>query len=160
MGETDLYLGVAEQYEKAKRLMVGATLPDFTSTTPKGEALTLSENLGENYTLVDFWAAWCRPCRMENPIVVQAYKTYNNKGFEVVGVSLDKEKGQWLQAIEDDGLPWKQVSDLQFWESPVAKRYNIMSIPANFLIDKDMKIIAKNLRGRELEARLAELLGS
>ncbi|MBD79925.1 MAG: hypothetical protein CL840_13515 [Crocinitomicaceae bacterium] len=158
IGETDLYKEFDNRVQMAKRLMPGSVFPDMVSKTPKGEDLRLSDALGEKYTLVDFWASWCKPCRAENPAVVQAYKNHNSKGFEIYGVSLDKEAESWKQAIATDRLEWAQVSDLLFWNSPSALQYNIRSIPANFLIDGEMKIVAKNLRGAELDAKLAELL--
>lgn len=158
IGDTELYLEFYNRVEVAKKLMPGAVFPDMVSKTPTGNDLRLSESLGEKYTLVDFWASWCKPCRAENPAVVQAYKNHNKKGFEIYGVSLDQEKENWIQAIKVDNLEWAQVSDLLFWQSPSALQYNIRSIPANFLIDGDMKIVAKNLRGAELDAKLAELL--
>ncbi|MGB0403387.1 MAG: peroxiredoxin family protein [Salibacteraceae bacterium] len=159
MANNDLFQDLKERVEMAKRLLPGAVLPDLISNTVDGKTLKLSEIKGEKYTLVDFWAAWCKPCRAENPVVVQAYNKYHSKGFEILGVSLDKDANQWVAAIKADGLLWPQVSDLLFWESPTAKQYNIRSIPANFLIDSEMRIIAKNLRGAELDAKLAELIG-
>jgi len=159
IGDSELYMEFYNRVEVAKQLMPGSVFPDMISKTPAGEDLKLSESLGEKYTLVDFWASWCKPCRAENPAVVTAYNNHNKKGFEIYGVSLDKEKESWIQAIKVDNLPWAQVSDLLFWQSPSALQYNIRSIPANFLIDADMKIVAKNLRGAELDSKLAELLG-
>jgi thiol-disulfide isomerase/thioredoxin len=109
--------------------------------------------------LLDFWASWCGPCRNENPNVVSAYKKYKDKNFTILGVSLDRptDKAAWLKAIKDDGLTWNQVSDLKFWNNDVASLYRISSIPQNFLIDPTGKIIAKNLRGVDLQVKLAEI---
>lgn len=109
--------------------------------------------------MVDFWASWCSPCRAENPNVVAAYKKYNSKGFTVFGVSLDTDREKWMAAIAKDGLTWKHASDLIGWKNEAAKLYGVMSIPANFLLDKDGKIIASNLRGADLDNKLAEVLG-
>ena len=109
--------------------------------------------------LVDFWAKWCGPCRKENPNVVKAYNRFNDKGFEVFGVSLDRKREDWLLAIEQDGLHWTQVSDLKYWNSEAAKIYNIKAIPFALLLDPDGVIIGKNLRGRELERKLEEIFG-
>jgi thiol-disulfide isomerase/thioredoxin len=113
------------------------------------------------YVLIDFWASWCGPCRQENPNVVKAYNKYKTKKFTIIGVSLDKPgaKDAWMSAIKNDGLTWTQVSDLQFWDNKAAKLYGITSIPQNFLLDPTGKIIAKNLRGGDLEAKLAEIFG-
>jgi len=109
--------------------------------------------------LIDFWASWCKPCRLENPHVVKLYKEYRDRGFEVYGVSLDKNKQAWVNAIQQDGLEWIHVSDLQFWNSTAAKLYDVSSIPQTYLIDEDGKIIAKNLRAAELGKKLKEILG-
>ena len=109
--------------------------------------------------LLDFWASWCHPCRAENPNLVKTYKKYHSKGFEVLGVSLDKKKSAWLKAIHDDGLEWPQVSDLQYLDSKAMEIYGIEAIPTNFLIDKNGKIIAKNLFGKALDKKLEEALG-
>ncbi|MDX1904283.1 MAG: TlpA disulfide reductase family protein [Thermonemataceae bacterium] len=138
-------------------LAIGDTAPDFSSKTPEGKEVKLSSLRGK-VVLVDFWAAWCRPCRMENPNVVRAYQKYKAKGFDILGVSLDREKEAWLAAIKKDNLTWTQISDLQFWDSPVVPLYEIEGIPANFLLDKEGKIIAKNLRGAALEETLAKIL--
>ncbi len=137
---------------------IGSMAPDISLPSPTGEVYSLSSLKGK-YVLLDFWAAWCRPCRMENPVVKKAFDKFNKKGFEVFQVSLDKTKEAWTQAISMDQLYWKyHVSDLKYWESAPARLYGVQSIPASFLIDPQGKIIAKNLRGPELEAKLAELL--
>jgi peroxiredoxin len=132
---------------------VGKTAPDFTSFDPEGKTVSLSQHRGK-YVLLDFWAAWCGPCRRENPNVVKAYQKYHAKGFDVLGVSLDKTKAAWQKAIKDDQLTWTHVSDLKFWDSAAAKLYGVRAIPANVLIDPDGKIIARNLRGVDLDKKL------
>jgi thiol-disulfide isomerase/thioredoxin len=110
--------------------------------------------------LIDFWASWCGPCREENPIVVEAYNKYKNKNFDILSVSLDQpgKKADWIKAIQKDGLVWRHVSDLKYWDSDVARLYMIRSIPQNFLLDPDGKIIAKDLRGQDLSRKLEEIL--
>ncbi len=136
---------------------IGGQAPNFTSTTPDGKKLALTQVMGK-VTLIDFWASWCRPCRAENPYVVQIYNKYKNQGFTVIGVSLDKNKMSWERAIKDDALAWPHVSSLKFWQEPIAKLYGVMSIPQTFLLDKKGIIRAKNLRREELEAKVKELL--
>jgi len=137
---------------------LGAEAPDFTMNQLDGTPLTLSSLRGK-VVLVDFWASWCGPCRRENPNVVAAYNKYKEKGFDVLGVSLDKTKDRWEAAIEKDGLVWNHVSDLSGWKNAAAKKYGVRSIPATFLLDAEGKIIGKNLRGPALEAKLEEVLG-
>lgn len=146
------------EVEQAKKLAIGEVAPDIALPNPDGEIVKLSSLRG-NYVLVDFWAKWCKPCRMENPNVVRMYNKYNEKGFEVFGVSLDRKREDWLQAIEEDGLHWTQVSDLKFWNSEAAQLYNVKSIPFALLLDPNGVIIGKNLRGQELENKLEEIFG-
>ena len=137
---------------------MGAKAQEIALPSPKGDTIRLSSIKGK-YILVDFWASWCTPCREENPNLVKLYKKYKSKGFEIFQVSLDKTKDAWVKAIKDDGLTWIQVSDLKYWDSPIAKVYNVESIPSSFLIDKDGTIMSKNLRGEALDERLVTLLG-
>ena len=141
---------------KQERLEVGQPFIDFTLQTKDGEDVTLSEKIAQNkLTLVDFWASWCGPCRHENPVVKAAYEKYHELGFEVVGVSVDQDEAAWLKAVEEDKLPWMQVRDS---EDKVSEDYMIYYIPSNFLFDQNGTMIAKGLRGEDLEAKLAEIL--
>lgn len=143
-----------------KATAIGTLAPDFTQNDTEGKPVKLSSFRGK-YVLIDFWASWCPPCRQENPNVVRVFNKYKTKNFTIVGVSLDRpgDKAAWLQAIKADGLAWTQVSDLKYWQNEVAALYMVQSIPQNFLVDPDGKIIAKNLRGEDLEHKLAELFG-
>ncbi|MDR2848605.1 MAG: AhpC/TSA family protein [Bacteroidales bacterium] len=142
-----------------KRTETGQLFADFEMLTPENTTAKLSDYAGKgNYLLVDFWASWCRPCRIANPQLVEIYRKYKNKGFDVVGVSLDKNRGEWTKAIADDQLTWNHLSDLQFWDSKAAKLYSVNSIPYAILLDKEGKIIEKGIHFKELDAKLAELL--
>lgn len=151
---------IMREIEKLKRADIGGVAPDFSAPTPTGEMLSLKETLGK-YTIIDFWASWCKPCRRENPNVVRVYEKYHDKGLNIISVSLDREgqKDRWLQAIKDDKMDWYHVSNLKFWQDPIARLYNVRSIPATFLLDENGNIIDKNLRGQALETKIASLLG-
>lgn len=141
------------------RVAVGKKAPDFTANDPDGKPVRLSDHY-KGYTLIDFWASWCQPCRKENPNVVAAFQKYKDKGFSVFGVSLDKSKEGWVKAIAADHLNWLQVSELNYWQSEIAKQYGVRAIPANFLIDSNGVIVGKNLRGEQLHQKLEALLGA
>ena len=154
---------VAERYNlsqsPAGRIAIGAEAPDMEFANPDGKKKKLSDLRG-NVVLIDFWASWCRPCRMENPNVVRLYNKYHKKGFEIYSVSLDRDKNSWKKAIADDHLTWENhVSDLGYWNSAGAKLYGVSSIPCTFLLDRDGKILAKNLRGEALHEALKKIFG-
>jgi peroxiredoxin/uncharacterized protein YdcH (DUF465 family) len=139
---------------------IGKIAPDFEQTDTAGKMIKLSSLRGQ-YVLLDFWASWCIPCREENPNVVKAYNKFHDKGFTVLDVSLDQpgKKEAWLNAIKQDGLTWINVSDLKFWNNAVVKLYGVQAVPQNFLLDKEGKIIAANIKGEELNSKLAEIFG-
>jgi len=168
-----LYDALGEKYKKdsygqniinaigaMKLTAMGNIAPDFQQANTEGKLVKLSSFRGQ-YVLLDFWASWCMPCREENPNLVKAYHQFHEKGFTVLGVSLDQpgKKDAWLNAIQQDGLIWTQVSDLKFWNNAVAKLYGIQSVPQNFLLDKEGKIIGINLQGDALIAKLEEIFG-
>lgn len=146
-----------ERFAAIKPVSVGQTAPEFELNNPDGKLIRLSDFKGK-YVLVDFWASWCAPCREENPNIVKQYNRFKDKGFTVLGVSLDDNQTAWTQAIRVDGLTWPHVSELKRWDSVVASQYKVEGIPASFLLDPAGKIIAKNLRGADLEAFLANTL--
>jgi peroxiredoxin len=144
--------------DNAKNFMIGAVAPDFEQNTPDDQPMKLSDLRGK-VVLVDFWASWCGPCRRENPNVVKLYNKYKSKGFEVLGVSLDRTKDKWKKAIAKDKLIWSHVSDLKGWKNQVAKQYSVTSVPHTILLDQEGRILARNLRGANLDAKLKELFG-
>ncbi|WP_423818708.1 TlpA disulfide reductase family protein [Salinimicrobium sp. TIG7-5_MAKvit] len=153
---------VKTRLDKMSKTAVGSKAPEFSAPTPEGNELALNDALGK-VTLVDFWASWCKPCRVENPNIVEVYKKYHDQGFNIIQVSLDRpgQKEKWIQAIEDDNLgAWNHVSNLMFWQDPVAVDYGIRAIPAAFLLDENGKIIAKDLRGDALGQKVGEVLNN
>lgn len=158
--QTSLAEMLDQKLKNLSRTDIGNPAPDFSAPTPEGKELALQDALGK-VTLVDFWASWCKPCRAENPNIVEVYKKYHDKGFNIIQVSLDRpgQKEQWTQAIADDNLgDWNHVSNLMFWQDPIAADYGVRAIPAAFLLDENGNIIAKNLRGEELEEKVSEVL--
>ena len=156
--ETEYTKFIAEE-----AVSVGKTAPEFKAKNPSDDFMSLSEVKGK-YTLIDFWAAWCRPCRAENPNLLKAYNKYHSKGFEIISISLDGRRGKtegkkaWIEAIEKDRIgSWHHVSNLSYFNGPIAKNYGVSSIPSSFLIDENGKIIAKNLRGEALQNKLESL---
>lgn len=140
-----------------KAVNIGTVAPNFSAPNPEGKNVSLKESLGK-VTIIDFWASWCGPCRAENPNVVALYNEFHSKGLNIVGVSLDKDAAKWKEAIAKDQLTWTHVSNLKHWSEPIAKQYNVQSIPATFILDASGKIVAKDLRGAELKAKITELL--
>lgn len=153
------YVKVLNELVKTLEVVkLGNPAPDFTLNTPDGIPVPLSAKIGNGYLLIDFWAAWCGPCRQENPYVVAAYNKYKEKGFDIISVSLDYSKEAWEKAILKDSLTWTHVSDLKYWNSEVAQLYGVRAIPSNYLIDKEGIIIEKNLRGENLDEYLGKYL--
>lgn len=156
MDQNEFYQAIRIQVMAQRRLAIGSPAPEITLPQPNGQDLSLSDLKGK-YVLIDFWASWCGPCRKENPNVVRVYEKYHDMGFEILGVSLDQNQKAWLNAIEQDGLRWKHVSDLKYWGSAVVPEYQIKGIPLTYLVDPEGNIIGKNLRGASLEQKLAEI---
>ena len=158
--ENSLAKIVKTSLDKMSKTDIGSIAPQFSAPTPDGNEFALKDGLGK-VTLVDFWASWCKPCRVENPNIVNVYNQYHDKGFNIIQVSLDRpgQKDKWIQAIEDDNLgQWNHVSNLMFWQDPVAVEYGIRAIPAAFLLDENGRIIGKDLRGDALGEKVAEVL--
>ena len=153
----ELVQSFVKTYRSQLATAVGQMAPEINLPDTSGQAIGLSSLRGK-VVLIDFWASWCGPCRQENPNVVNLYEKYKDKGFEIYGVSLDKEEGKWKEAIHQDGIHWVHVSDLQEWRSAAASLYAVTSIPSTFLIDRDGKIIAKDLRGKALADKMEEVL--
>jgi peroxiredoxin len=154
--DTKMVIQMKQQLDEMRALSLGQTAPDFELPTPDGKMVKLSDLRGK-YVMIDFWAAWCKPCREENPNIVRLYEQYKDQGFDILGVSLDRTKDAWVEAIEKDNLTWTQVSDLEYFNSAAATLYQIEAIPATYLLDPDGKIIGKDLRGPSLESKLAEI---
>ncbi len=156
--DPDAAASMYAEIEQMKNLMKGGNAPDFSQNNPEGEPLSLSDFRGK-VVLLDFWASWCGPCRRENPNVVKVYEKYKDKGFEILGISLDRDREKWLAAIEADELTWPHVSDLKGWQNEVAQLYGVRSIPHTVLIDAEGNVIANKLRAEALEVKLAEIFG-
>ncbi len=156
LSTSEYVIKLKEIIDEQKKTAIGAEAPDFTMNNTEDKPVQLSSLRGK-VVLVDFWASWCGPCRQENPNVVKLYQQYKDKGFEILGVSLDRTKEEWVKAIKDDNLNWIHVSDLQYWQNSAARLYGVNAIPQSFLLDKDGKIIGKGLRGEDLANKLGEL---
>ncbi|GAA4314788.1 hypothetical protein GCM10023143_25780 [Compostibacter hankyongensis] len=165
-----LYQGLSEEVRNSKpcrnipytiaagkRTDIGRPAPDFTLADVKGDSVKLSSLRGK-YVLLDFWASWCKPCRAENPYILKAYRHFKDRGFTVLGVSRDEDSEKWKAAVREDGMPWQNTIDRQPWEKSVIWLYGVYPIPDNFLIDPSGKIIARDLRGDDLEKKLAEVM--
>ena len=148
-----------ESNPNKQKIKIGMQAPDFTAPDPQGKQITLSEIKGK-VTIVDFWASWCKPCRIENPNLVKLYDKYHSKGLEIISVSLERgnQKAFWIEAIKKDQLNWYNVSNLKFWQDPIAQAYSVNSIPATFILDENGTVVAERLRGAELEATIKNLL--
>lgn len=156
--EMEEYKFMHGKMERMQAVAIGMKYTDFGLETPEGELLKISDVHQGNVLLIDFWASWCGPCRRANPEVVEIYNTYHDKGFEILGVSLDRDSADWVKAISDDQLTWEHISDLKYWNSEGAELYGVTSIPHTVLIDRDGIIIAKNLHGDELREKIEDLL--
>ncbi len=154
--ESNTGIKIKEALEKDANTSIGSKAPNFSAPNPNGEQLALNDVMGK-VTIVDFWAAWCKPCRAENPNIVRVYNKYKDQGLSIVGVSLDRNANDWKKAIENDGLIWHNVSNVNYFDE-IAKLYNVDAIPASFILDENGIIVAKNLRGASLEAKIGELL--
>jgi peroxiredoxin len=153
------YVRILKELAQTYRTVdIGKSAPDFTALDPAGKSVRLSSLFGKGYLLIDFWASWCGPCRRENPNIVKVYHKYKDRGFDILGVSLDRSREGWLKAIAADHLTWTHVSDLLYWNSAPAQLYGVRAIPANVLVDKKGVIVAKNLRGEDLEKILGGYL--
>lgn len=155
---TDYVKVLEELANTLDKVAVGQKAPDFGAVDTESKSVKLSDYLGNGYVLIDFWASWCAPCRKENPNLVKAYETYKEKGFEIIGISLDNKIAPWIGAIEQDGLTWPQLIDEDAWAGQGVKEYGVRLIPANFLIDKEGVIVAKNLKGENLQETLVSLI--
>lgn len=156
ISQSEFVIKLKEMAEVLKKTSIGVVAPDFTMNDPAGNPVSLSSLRGK-VVMIDFWASWCAPCRQENPNVVKLYQKYHANGFEIIGVSLDRTKEEWVKAIADDQLSWVHVSDLKYWQNTAARLYSVSSIPQTYLLDKDGKIIAKGLKSEGLAAKLNEL---
>jgi peroxiredoxin len=159
IAKLEIIKDLKERVITMKAVAVGQKAPDFTLDDVNGNPVSLYSKIGSKLLLIDFWAAWCGPCRQENPNLVKVYNAFHKKGFDVFGVSLDRSKDDWVKAIADDKLTWTHVSDLQYWNNAAAKLYAVNSIPANFLLDETGTIVGRNLRGDALYNKVNEVLG-
>ncbi|WP_026726708.1 TlpA disulfide reductase family protein [Flavobacterium sasangense] len=158
MQETNSGKRISAVIFKKNEVKIGEKAPNFSANSPEGKRISLKETLGK-VTIIDFWASWCGPCRKENPNVVALYNEFHAQGLNIIGVSLDKDATKWKEAIAKDGLTWPQISNLKYWDEPIAKMYNVESIPATFILDAKGNIVAKDLRGDALRAKVVTLLG-